>query len=872
MNWGGKLAALQTIAAKRVLSPDEWEERLVIHYLRSDGPSGGAPLTFLDATPAEIAAASGVANLDEESAQRAFLAQFDRHSIHSWLSGEWKPPNRGSALPGYFRYLVLTALVSATETGAGQTQNFRMRLGELLKCEGQFSSVSGVNGLWRGIADWCNRRRAAGEPFRRVKLPPFGNANLIGYAVRIAFPSWRDRTALTRIMRSLPIAVRRSPERLVQELRRSRYADQLPDAVNVALIDFGAALHGRSRMLLGHRFWRLATSIDLRLSNEEGGQNVEWWRLDVQFSGWEMDVARLKLFRGRRGGNDHTQQECALQELEAVAAKQLPAKLAKAFRDGVLILVETPGMVWRLDDEIPLDDASAIVIARDGSIADNWGVTTEWRRLEGTWRRSGRVDADALKELRRQLGLEPAGVRLVDLTVSGGVKTSRSTWLGRPGLLPKIVASTGTFASLEIVQVTQGNLQLRGQAPIWSLATTTPIEGRWRVLAQEAMSDTDRVLCFESEAPEHWEFPEIGRGLEAERDVAVDAEEVETAVPPLVGERPATGFLDDILEAIYAAPPRGWSEGNLVEMLLPLMPHEHFIWDFLRGLAEGGWLEALILTSWRGRVWRLKKPHLRDLGSHGIVAAGALGFMARRRLERLVTSMGGNVKYLAGVSDWAVPLPLIRGVDVIELAKLLDWSVNRPRRPRFVQAPNCWPTEARSGNGRSLAGTWSFEAGVFVAPTRGGEDVGIRLDRLVRENGDDRDIFRVVGGGNEFISSSRAAAIIESHRRLCFPLFQWASGKFQRLKRGGHLPLEMAQALVARASCASGPLSPAQGKWGYAYPADLQAAKRVERTLGQAIQLSHSRASSPMLDRIVRARRSGRAAIWYDLTKMRIKN
>ncbi len=850
-----------------MLSSDEWEERLVFHYLRSDGPSGGAPLTFLDATPAEIATASGIADLDEGGAQKVFLAQFDRHSIHSWLSGEWKPPSRGSPLPGYFRYLVLTALVSATETGAGETQNFRVRLGELLRCEGQFSSVSGVNNLWRSIADWCSRRRAAGEPFRRVKLPSYGNANLIGYAVRIAFPSWRDRNALTRIMRPLPLAVRRSPDRLVQELTRSRYALELPDAVSVALIDFSAALRRRSRMLLGHRFWRLATSIDLRLSNEEGGQSVEWWRLDVQFNGWEMDVVRLKLFRGRRGGEDRAPRECALQELEAVAAKQLPTKLAKAFRDGVLILAETPGMVWRLDDGIPPEDASAIVLARDGSIADNWAVTTEWRRLEGPWRRSGRVDAESLKELRRRLGLEPAGARLVDLTFSGGVKTSRSTWLGRPGLLPNVVVSATTTVGLEAIQVAQGNLELRGQAPVWSMVTTAPVEGRWRVLAQEALSDADTVICFEPETPERWEFPEIGSGLEAERDAVFDAGEVEVVAPPLIGERCIPGFLDDILEAIYAAPPRGWSEGDLVEMLVPLMPHEHFIWDFLRGLAEAGWLEPLILTSWRARLWRLQKPHLRDLGSHGIVAAGALGLMARRRLERIVNSMEGNVTYLAGVSEWAVPLPLIRGVDVIELAKLLGWKVSRVRRPRFARAPECWPTEARSGNGRSLAGTWSFDAGLFLAHKPPGEDVGIRLERLVRENGDDRDVYRVIGGGEEFVSSSRTAAIIESHRRLRFPLFEWNAGRFRRLKRGGYLPLEMAQALVARASCASGPLSPAQGKWSYAYPAESQVAERVGRALGQAVKLSRATVSSPMLDRIVRARRNGRTASWYDLKK-----
>src|SRR5262249_7157744 len=160
----------------------DWERRLVHHYLRSDGPSGGTPLTFLDATPAELAIASQLEGLEDLEAQRTFIAHFDRSKVHSWLSGKSGPPSGKAELPGYFRYLVLACLVSATEADAGSTHNFRTRFGELLDAPGEFNSVSGVNHLWEALVRWCDRQRATGQPIRRIVLPDYGNANLIGYA------------------------------------------------------------------------------------------------------------------------------------------------------------------------------------------------------------------------------------------------------------------------------------------------------------------------------------------------------------------------------------------------------------------------------------------------------------------------------------------------------------------------------------------------------------------------------------------------------------------------------------------------------------------------------------------------------------------
>lgn len=108
-----------------MLSPGEWERRLTAHYLRSDGPLGGAPITFIDATPAEIAIASGVERLTDAQAQPAFLTQFDRRSVQAWFNGQRLPSRRDGEYPGYFRYLLLTCLLSTTEEGAGYLLSWR---------------------------------------------------------------------------------------------------------------------------------------------------------------------------------------------------------------------------------------------------------------------------------------------------------------------------------------------------------------------------------------------------------------------------------------------------------------------------------------------------------------------------------------------------------------------------------------------------------------------------------------------------------------------------------------------------------------------------------------------------------------------------
>ncbi|WP_143279727.1 hypothetical protein [Bradyrhizobium diazoefficiens] len=847
------------------LSPAEWERRLVVHYLRSDGAAGGAPLFFLDATPAELAIASGIEGIGDLEAQQAFIAHFNQSNIEAWLSGEFRPPLRDAENPTYFRYLVLTCLVSATEAGAGSTKNFRIRLGELLGTDSPFNSVDGVNELWRALVDWCDRKRAAGEPFRRIVLPHPGHATLIGCAVRIAFPSWGDRSSLTQILRRLSPAIRRNPERLVQELARPNHSHLMPSAVAAALSDFAASIRARRRMLLGHRFWRLVQSIDARLLAEDPDARRERWRLDGRFGGYEQDEVAVALFRSRGSIGDEPAWRGSIQQLAELNPSSLPMELAEGLRQGVLMLTEAPGAVWSMHEGELAEDSVVVLLARTESLAIKWALNTSWRPLEGSWLVSGKLEPLSLTELRRRLGLAPAtGIRLIDLTFGGGVKTGRSTWLGRPSILPTVNAVQGCTLTLDNLGTVKGSLSLAGRGPSWELVAHEPVAGRWQVRAVESKIETDKIFCLEDEVPERRDFPVEDSTFESERDLLIaNRAHAGTLSTGLLKTEPVESILWDILEAVYAGPKSGWAENELVEILQPVLPNPHFVWDFLRSLAEAEWLEPLVSKSWRARKWRLRKPYLEAVATNLAIVRGAVGAAARRRLNEAAVAGSADVIVRAGVSVWAPPMLIARG-DVEALSADLGWGVQQYERPRVRSAPNCWPPEPRSGKGRLLGGIWKFDVGLFLPADKVGPQEGaVRLERLVRDRGDDRDIYRVTANEDTFLTSSRTVAILEAHRRRRDPLFELVSDRFVRRSRSGHLPTAIARALAIRCLRASGPALRPDGSWTYLYPSDAETALWVARIFGSAIAIFGERRRKPFFEHVVEQRRLGRRPSWY---------
>lgn len=839
------------------LTAADWERCLTFHYLRSDGPLGGSTLTFLDATPAELAVAAAEYGVTDEIAQDTFVSQFTRSSVQNWLNGDFTPPRHDGEVPGYFRYLVLTALVSATEEGVGCNHNFRDRLGALFSGE-PLNSVAAVNDLWKALRDWCARRQAAGEPIRTIDLPSYGSMNLIGYAVRIAFPTWRDRRSFARVLGTIASDIRAHPEQLTQELLRPQQFVKLPRAVAEVLRDFQRQILAKRRMLLGHRFWVLVRSIDAQLQAKAEGRQAGRWTLEARFGGWEHDVLELRLGNAPHGAPLATAFEGGLGGL-LEQTNDLPIALARSLAEGILVFHQDPNAIWVMD-ESGVRDAPALVLVH-GEKAEKL-ETLALRSIGDSWFVSRKLSPADLRELTALLGLRrPSGFRLADLIIEGGVKTGRGAWLGRPGFLPVITAASDSALAIEPLAGTVG-LPIASEGPPWTLSSPEALTGRWRLVAREADAATAKALVLEADAPERWAWPEPSqRRYEPEIELASSAR-----APGRIGGSEAQGDgrqLGDLLEAIYAgAPADGWSEGELIPLLEPHMPAPHFAWDVLRALAEASWLDPWMALGWRARRWRLLPPTLIDAGAF-VRIEGALGATALRRLSTTAADLGGRLATIGGLSDWTPPALAVSGISATRLSESLGWQVTTPTTPEFSRAPLCWPEEARTTRGRNLVGVWSFEKGLFLSPDGSHETTGVRLERWVRERNDDRDVFRVTGGNQPLTTTSRTVAILEAHRRSGQPLFRWSQGQLMRVNRGGHLPLVVARALRLRTPTGSGPVSLREGGWSYLYTADPNDAFWLADKFGAAI------AGAPRLDQVdlvasaVTARRIGRRPAWY---------
>src|SRR5258707_2639014 len=117
------------------MRPAEGEDCLTRHYLRSDGPFGDGPIFFIDATPSELKAAAGREDWSEEAARLSFLRSLSVSEARSWLGSRGVPAGLDYETPGYFRYLVLTCFVVATDDQLSNTHDFRLRLAPTLRTE-----------------------------------------------------------------------------------------------------------------------------------------------------------------------------------------------------------------------------------------------------------------------------------------------------------------------------------------------------------------------------------------------------------------------------------------------------------------------------------------------------------------------------------------------------------------------------------------------------------------------------------------------------------------------------------------------------------------------------------------------------------------
>lgn len=183
-----------------------WSLALFDHFfVRGDS---GTPVSRLVMTPGELAKVVGNVREGQVTAKDAFLSairmsprKFRRTlSLASLSDASWDKRNP----PPFLSQLLFTCYAAASLDSDTLTEGeFRERLRILLgHPEGSTYGLADLPRLWEALSEWLHQSRDKGLPYRSLVLPDPGGMTLIGYSMRLAFPSRRDRSRLEALLRN----------------------------------------------------------------------------------------------------------------------------------------------------------------------------------------------------------------------------------------------------------------------------------------------------------------------------------------------------------------------------------------------------------------------------------------------------------------------------------------------------------------------------------------------------------------------------------------------------------------------------------------------------------------------------------------------
>lgn len=195
----------------RAYKPVDWSRRLLNHYFGATSGDTQA-VTSLLVTPEELARAVGAPEADAQSVRDAFVntlrpsrgaTLLSNPAIRSFatateerraIQGAW-----ADSPPPFFAHLIFCCL-AATESpeDVANEDSYRARLRELCGCALTEDDFKALPWLWRYTVDWLDLQDPS--RYRRLRLPPENGYTLIGYTVRLAFPSRSDQTALAEVL------------------------------------------------------------------------------------------------------------------------------------------------------------------------------------------------------------------------------------------------------------------------------------------------------------------------------------------------------------------------------------------------------------------------------------------------------------------------------------------------------------------------------------------------------------------------------------------------------------------------------------------------------------------------------------------------
>lgn len=834
----------------------EWETVLLDRFLRIASNGDASPLRSFEVTAETLAGAAGIEKSSSGVAEAA-LRNALRADPLLWDAlrvGRHRPAT--SNVPNCFTYLAMTLFIDTLLEGeyAGQGQ-FRDRLRSWLGTSRHMMQLSGVASMWRALAAWLDERVQAGDPLRRLVLPPPRTWTQIGHTRRLSFPTRGDVRFLERALlkygrgTSDPPGLIRALEVTIQQGRPSW-------GMETAFAEFRTAFRA-GEASRDHRFWRLV----LRSSR----QPLVDQRIEAVFElSFEEDNERLFML-GAPDANRMLSVAADIGTAMRSALVTASANLANAATRGILFFQQVGVARWRAQAHPPAGGTAIHLALASRHAPRAQGALISLERSGDWFLTRVPVGSTTLEDVLTRLQLSGLNrEQLIDIGLSDGARVG-PCWLGRPPFLPRIDAG-----QLQTSVTRVGGQGSGAQITIrdGTFTSTETVEGVYEVSARGASDGNDpgwsRRIKFVPEAVPHAELAGIAYEEPLVREwLATVPACLRSSAPKALAWSDEPPALADLLEALYACGSSGLSEAEVLDLAIRQIDGETNAWSVLRSIQEAGFIEARHRAKWRGRVWTLRQPALMiyQAASGTVFADGALCAALEREFREVAAGAGGQPFRRLGASRWAPPVVGATQVDAQALADRLGWQLITALEPAL--RPGGLETSALIGEHHLLASSWDWQRGHFVTGPVPPCDVS--LTRWVHPGGRDHDIYRIKSTSHMSSHMTRTAAILMAHIVARMPLFRFDDDALIRTTSEGHLPLEFARWLRLASLSGGGELD--QG--GYGYSMGGISPRLIEKALPHCVTnlpcLAVARSDTDVL---MAARRSrGRMrVIWVDGT------
>lgn len=286
---------------------------LVFNHFFNDTKNEDRPVYRIPVTEKELKKIVSDSDAKAKEVQEAFLSAMRTPShieynqrLKSYVIDAKKGWGKGG-VPPFFIELAFSCLVASPPDGViRDIGDFRNRLALLLNHDISTSNypLDILPKLWRAFDRWIFWRRATGDTYRRLELPPLDHRKRIGYSIKLAFPPRKDFIKLTELFAKSKIL----PPLTIPDVFHvvGKKIDKFSKEFQKAYDEFRNAFSSKETNLEKYSFWdaiiAAAESVEKEKYDESNEENTRRLKLIMEPNGYVLLLGTVTGALGSDGG------------------------------------------------------------------------------------------------------------------------------------------------------------------------------------------------------------------------------------------------------------------------------------------------------------------------------------------------------------------------------------------------------------------------------------------------------------------------------------------------------------------------------------------------------------------------------------------